>query len=27
VRAGLITLADARARAGHPDELESILKG
>jgi twitching motility protein PilT len=26
VRAGLITLADARARAGHPDELESILK-
>jgi twitching motility protein PilT len=26
VRAGLITIADAKARAGHPDELESILK-
>jgi len=26
VRAGLITSADAMARAGHPDELESILK-
>jgi Tfp pilus assembly pilus retraction ATPase PilT len=27
VRAGLISYADALARAGHPDELESILKG
>ncbi len=26
VRAGLITQADAMARAGHPDELESILR-
>ncbi len=26
VRAGLITSADAMARAGHPDELESILR-
>jgi twitching motility protein PilT len=26
VRAGLITHADAMARAGHPDELESILR-
>jgi twitching motility protein PilT len=26
VRAGLITQADALARAGHPDELESILR-
>ena len=26
VKAGLITAADAVARAGHPDELESILK-
>jgi twitching motility protein PilT len=26
VRAGLITPSDARARAGHPDELESILR-
>ena len=26
VRAGLITPADAHARAGHPDELESILR-
>jgi twitching motility protein PilT len=26
VRAGLITPADAMARAGHPDELESILR-
>lgn len=27
VRAGHITLPDALARAGHPDELESILRG
>jgi twitching motility protein PilT len=27
VKAGLITPADAAARAGHPDELESILRG
>ena len=27
VKAGLITRADAAARAGHPDELESILRG
>ena len=27
VKAGLITAADAAARAGHPDELESILRG
>ncbi|HUE89370.1 MAG TPA: PilT/PilU family type 4a pilus ATPase [Vicinamibacterales bacterium] len=26
VKAGLITAADAMARAGHPDELESILR-
>ena len=26
VRAGLIAPADAMTRAGHPDELESILK-
>ena len=26
VRAGLITPTDAVARAGHPDELESILR-
>jgi Tfp pilus assembly pilus retraction ATPase PilT len=26
VKAGAITPADAIARAGHPDELESILK-
>ena len=27
VRAGLVTPADAVARAGHPEELESILRG
>ena len=27
VRAGLITATDAAARAGHPDELDSILRG
>jgi twitching motility protein PilT len=27
VRAGLITPTDAAARAGHPDELDSILRG
>jgi Tfp pilus assembly pilus retraction ATPase PilT len=27
VRAGLVTQADALARAAHPDELESILRG
>jgi twitching motility protein PilT len=27
VRAGLVTHADAMARAAHPDELESILRG
>jgi twitching motility protein PilT len=27
VKGGLITAADAAARAGHPDELESILRG
>jgi twitching motility protein PilT len=27
VKNGLITLADATVRAGHPDELESILRG
>lgn len=27
VKAGLITAADATARAGHPDELDSILRG
>jgi hypothetical protein len=26
VRTGLITATDAAARAGHPDELESILR-
>ena len=25
-RLGLITVSDAAARAGHPDELESILR-
>jgi twitching motility protein PilT len=27
VRGGLITASDAAARAGHPDELDSILRG
>jgi twitching motility protein PilT len=27
VKAGLITVADAQARAGHPDELDGVLRG
>jgi Tfp pilus assembly pilus retraction ATPase PilT len=27
VKSGQITAADAQTRAGHPDELESVLRG